>query len=372
MASTGSHIVNFHLPYLRAFKARGHRVDVAFGGPPVDIPEADGVTRLPLVKAMRSPSNLAAAGILRGLIRRGGYDLVSTHTTLASFFTRLAVRTLRRRPPVACTVHGYLFDDQTPRLRRSLLSGAEKLAAPVTDMLITMNTWDDAFARSHRLGRAIEYVPGMGVDFSALARPDAQAAAALRHRLGFDETDFLVVYAAEFSKRKNQALLIEAAAGLPERLKLLLPGDGALLDQCRQRAAALGLSERVVFPGQVKDMPLWFAAADAAATASRSEGLPFNVMEAMGAGLPVVASAVKGHTDLIQDGRTGLLFPAGDARSCRARLERLLGDPDLARSLGSAAREASAPYALENVFPQVMACYDAAMASGSGHARSSE
>jgi len=97
--------------------------------------------------------------------------------------------------------------------------------------------------------------------------------------------------------------------------------------------------------------------ADAAVSASRSEGLPFNIMEAMYAGLPVVASCVKGHEDLITDGENGLLYPYGDAAACAQAISRLLEEPDLKARLRRAAAEQAKDYSLENVLPIVMDAY---------------
>lgn len=357
-ASTYSHIANFHLPYLRAFQERGYQVYIACGGTPRDLPYVSGAIHLPLTKSMASPRNFAAAAILRREFRAHSYALISCHTALAAFFTRLAVLGPGRRPPVACTVHGYLFDDRTPGWKRALLAGAEKLTAPVTTLLMTMNAWDDAYSRKHRLGKHIAAIPGMGVDLSSVRNVAPQEGAALRRQLGFGAEDFLVVYAAEFSKRKNHAVLLRAIAELPNRVKLLLPGDGALRTASMALAEELGLKDRVVFPGQVRNMPVWYAAADAAASSSRSEGLPFNIMEAMGSGLPVAASAVKGHTDLIEDGMTGLLYPPEDPGACASQLRRLLEDPALRKTLGERARASVAAYDISRVLPQVMACYD--------------
>ena len=94
----------------------------------------------------------------------------------------------------------------------------------------------------------------------------------MRDRLGLSEGDVALLYAAEFSGRKSQHTLLEALPGLPENVKLLLPGSGALLDDCRAQAASLGVADRTVFPGQVHDMPRWLAAADIAVSSSRSEG----------------------------------------------------------------------------------------------------
>ena len=358
-ASTFSHIRNFHLPYLEYFQTNGWTVHAACGGEPVSIPCADRVIPLPFKKQMRSPDNLRAAAMLRREIRREGYDLISTHTSLAAFFTRLAVKGMRDRPAVVNTVHGYLFDDQTPALRRNILLAAERFTAPQTDLLLTMNRWDDALARRHRLGRRTANIPGVGVDFSRFDGENSGAGAALRGEWGVPQDAFVLICPAEFSKRKSQEVLIQALTELPERAVLVLPGQGALLGPCKALAVRLGLKERVIFPGQIGDMAPWYAMADAAASASRSEGLPFNVMEAMYCGLPVAASAVKGHTDLITHGETGLLYPYGDTAACAGALRALMDSEPLRRTLGQAARENVRQYGLDRVLPQVTAHLEA-------------
>ena len=93
-ASTWSHLANFHRPYLRALADRGYLVDGACGGAPADLPELARAVPLSLEKKMTSPKNLAAAAQIRRLLASGEYDLVSCHTALAAFFTRLAVEAL--------------------------------------------------------------------------------------------------------------------------------------------------------------------------------------------------------------------------------------------------------------------------------------
>lgn len=353
-ASTFSHIRTFHLPYLRAFRALGWEVDVACGGTPPDLPDADRVIALPFEKRMSSPANFRAQTRLRRLMRQQAYTLVITHTSLAAFFTRRAAAGVHPRPPVINMVHGYLFDDETPAWKRTILESAERLTAGQTDLLLAMNQWDYHTAQRLHLGRRIAWVPGIGVDFSKL---DAPPGGCSRSTYGLDPEDFVLLYAAEFSSRKNQSMLIRALPSLPQQVKLLLPGQGALLEECRRLAAALGVADRVIFPGFVSPMAPLYALADAAVTSSRSEGLPFNVMESMYAGLPVIASRVKGHTDLLEEGRTGLLYPFDDTAAFARAVKRLLQEPDLSAALGTAAHDAVQPYALDTVLPQVMEQY---------------
>ena len=354
-ASTFSHIINFHLPYLRRFRELGWQVSVACGGDWRDIPYADETVVLPLEKKMSSPANLRAAGMLRNMMEREHYDLVISHTSLAAFFTRWAVRGLRDRPKVVDVVHGYLFDDETPAVKMLLLTRAELLLASKTDLVLTMNAWDTQWAEAHHAAARVEEIPGMGVELRRF-QTAGETRQAMRDKLGLAEQDVVLVYPAEFSGRKEQATLLRAMPLLPPQIKLLLPGSGARLEACRALADELGVAERVRFPGQVRDIPVWLGAADIAVSSSRSEGLPFNIMESMACGLPVVASDAKGHTDLIGP-ENGLLFPRGDEAAFAAAVRKLAADAGLRAWMGQAGREKMQRYALDAVLPQVMERY---------------
>lgn len=360
-ASTYAHISNFHRPYLRAFSALGWTVDVACGGKPMALPEARRVIHLPLEKSISAPANFQAARMLRREMKREDYTLISTHTSLAAFFTRLAAKGLDTT--VVNTCHGYLFDPQTPSFKGRLLLEAERLTAGRTDLLLTMNRRDREIAGRYHLGRQILEIPGVGVDFSPLDQTPATARELLRAEWALPEDAFVLIYPAEFSSRKNQAMLLRTLALLPRDIYLLLPGDGALLDRCKALAAELGVQDRVRFPGHVPDMGPWYRAADCAVSASQSEGLPFNIMEAMHCGLPVVASDVKGHQDLISPGETGFLFPLNDEQTCARQIRTLKETPHLLSHLSQQASAAAEQYRLEQVFPKVMAAYQAVLPS---------
>lgn len=360
-ASTRSHLVHFHLPYLQALTREGWTVHAAFGGPGEDVPWTQRSIRLPLEKKMIAPANFRCARMVRDLVAAQDYDAVIVHTSLAAFFLRLGLLGLKKRPVAINMVHGYLFDRNSNPLKKQLLLAAERLTAPVTDLLLTMNAEDFDIARRHRLGRQVLAVPGVGVDFSRL--DTAFDPAALRRSLGIPEDAFVLLYPAEFSKRKSQQVLLRALTALPANFVLVLPGTGARLDACKSLACDLGIRGQVLFPGYVDNMAPWYAMADLAVSTSRSEGLPFNVMEAMHCTLPVVASDVKGHRDLIQDEETGLLYPYGDWQACAQQILRLARNPELSGTLARQAHKAVQQFALEQVFPQVMDTYHRALSS---------
>jgi hypothetical protein len=228
------------------------------------------------------------------------------------------------------TVHGYLFhDNRNPKKWAYLLP--EKLCGLLTDVLMVMNHEDLEIAKKYRLCKdscRIFYIDGMGIDLSRFS--PGHASSEQRKSFGINENDFTFLYAAEFSVRKNHELLIRGfaealkklnelkmngvlPAGLPvDRLKLVLAGDGALFNKMNALTAELKISDKIIFLGHMKNMNELYPCCDAAVTTSRIEELPFNVMEAMACGLPVIASDIKGHRELIVHGKNGLLFKDGE------------------------------------------------------------
>jgi glycosyltransferase involved in cell wall biosynthesis len=174
---------------------------------------------------------------------------------------------------------------------------------------------------------SIAVIPN-GVDLAAFAR-DKPASTVRR---------FITV--ANLRAEKNHETLLAAAAALQRvysDVEFQIVGDGPRRQQLEQLAHDRGLS-RVTFLGHREDVAALLAAADAFVLPSRSEAFPNGALEAMAAGLPVVASAVGGLLDLLEDGRTGLLVPPGDPEALAAALRSLIDAPERAAAIGRAAR----------------------------------
>ena len=355
-ASSSAHLESFHLPYLAALRSLGWDVAAAANGSGERLGEGVRFLAVPFTKSFVSPKNFRAAALLARDIRENRYDVIVTHTSLAAFFTRLGVMLAGKKTTrVVNTVHGYLFDRDSGALRRAVMLAAEKLTAGVTDDILVMNRCDEIIAKNRRLCRGdVHFIPGMGVDFSRFPPAAPEERAAARAAYSLPEDAVCLVCAAEFSKRKNQALLLQALARLPENYYLLLPGDGALLEECRETAAALGVLPRCRFPGRLTNVRGALAAADICVSASRSEGLPFAVMEAMHMALPCVLTRVKGHEDLLDGSGTGYLVPFGDASAFAEAVQTLGGSAALRAQMGAAAREGTEKYSLDRVLPEVL------------------
>lgn len=360
-ASTLSHIENFHIPYLEQFKKQGFIVHV-MGKPnnKSDILYADEIIPIPFKKNMFSVRNFVLIFKIAKLIRANNYDIISIHTSLAAFFIRLGIMlSFKKTKLVINTVHGYLFDDKSPLLKKSMLLLAEKLTKCVTNIVIVMNSFDYAIAKKHKLYKDNIYlINGMGINSSQFPSISAKAKISLRQEYEFSEDDFLLVYAAEFSKRKNQKFLLDAIHSLLndnfKNIKLLLLGDGILFDELKFYAQKLDISKNVIFIGYTRNTCEYYQMSDICVSSSRSEGLPFNIMEAMSVGLPVIASRVKGHTDLVVTNENGFLFNYNDIDEFSNYIISLYKDKKLCHELGIKSKELSRKYSLDAVFPNVL------------------
>jgi glycosyltransferase EpsD len=326
---------------------------------------------------MTAARNWRAALRFYRLLRRESYALVSAHTSLAAFFLRLAAMGPGLgRLRVMNTVHGYLFaaEDRSAAgrsktraesrpARDALLRAAERLTARRTDWLLLMNRDDYEYAAARRLGREPRLILGMGVDLARFPPTSAAERERERAALGLGPADLALVYAAEFSPRKNQRQAVRALALLTRERpalawRLFLPGDGEEAAACRAEARAAGLEARVVFPGYVRDVLPFYRAADMVISTSLSEGLPFHLTEAMSTGLPALASNARGHRELVVPGVTGEIFPAGDAAALAALIADLAPDAPRRARLGEQARARAALFGLEAAYPVITGIYD--------------
>lgn len=312
-ASESSHFKNFHIPYIKRLIAGGVEVHTVSNG---DF-SLDGAvhTRLGFRKRLLSPANVAVIFKLARLIRRERYDAVYTNSTLAGFAGRMAViLSGSRRTECRHICHGYLFDDNGSARSRVYLM-FEKLVRRRTSLLAVMNADDLRIAGKYRLGREIVFLDGMGLDEEKFPPLPESEISRQREELGGENTLFLCV--GEFSARKNQSAVLRAFARLKRTdCRLIFAGGGALFEECRALAKTLGIAERTVFLGHCSDMNALYRACDCLISASRYEGLPFNVMEALYCGESVLLSDVKGNRDL-----SDKLYPYNDDAALAGLME---------------------------------------------------
>jgi glycosyltransferase EpsD len=266
---------------------------------------------VPFEKKLFSPKNTEARRQIRKIVNEGSFDAILLNTTLAAFHVRLAIRK-KDRPRVVNLAHGFLFTGDVGFLKSKLLYLCEKLVARRTDAVIVMNAEDAAIAKRKKLGTKVYCVRGMGVPKREVTRtPDE-----VRQELGVADR-FIMCFVGEISGRKNQEFMIRALPKIKESIPstaLVLVGEGAEKENLCKISDELGISDSVIFTGKRSDAQNFMNAADVYVSASKIEGLPFNVVEALSCGCKIVASKIKGHTDVLEGAR-GLLYECGSQDS---------------------------------------------------------
>lgn len=285
VASNMVHIKNFHLPYIKKFTENGNDVYVMTSHDGADF-------NIPFKKKAFSFKNFRLSFKIRKILKKECFDAVFVHTTLAAFWTRIAIKGLKKKPIVVNTVHGYLFSKNSSFLKRKIYLFAEKIVRKCTDYIFVMNEEDREIAEKHRLcKKEVISIDGMGVKLDTFDK--AKEVKDNSNRLN-------LVYVGEISKRKNQIFLVKALKFL-ENAHLTLVGDGSERKNIEKYAWQNGVFDRLEITGFTKNVKDYLAKADIYVSASVIEGLPFNIIEAMAMKLPIVASDIKGQRDLLSN-----------------------------------------------------------------------
>lgn len=213
----------------------------------------------------------------------------------------------------------------------------------------------------------VRVVPN-GVD-GAMFAADPASRIAVRRELGIAQDEFVAGTVARVSAEKNLDLLVDVAAAIaPDGagpLRIVIAGEGPGLAALRERVASGGLGRTIMLTGACHDVPRMLASFDVFVQTSSTEGLPNAVMEAMAAGLPVVATRVGGTEEVVQEGVTGFLIEPEEPRIVEAiasRLHDLAQNRQTAAGLGSAARaRIAAEFSMTRMVDETISVYEASM-----------
>lgn len=253
-------------------------------------------------------------------------DLVHAHSSKAGLLARLACR--QAQLPCLFTAHGWAFSEGAPALRRHVARLAETACAALGHPIVNVSAYDKNLALNYRVGQALQHrVIHNGLPDLEATPPHASPVASST-----------IVMVARFAAPKRQDLLIRALLSLPPTVTLRLLGDGPNKAMCEVQAKQLGVAARVQFVGDCDEVARHLAEAQVFVLLSDHEGLPLTVIEAMRAGLPVVASAVGGIPELVDDGVSGLLVSEAKPEAVAKALSTLLDTPERARQMGQCGR----------------------------------
>ena len=360
-----THMMQFHIPYLKMFQDMGWETSVASRNDyedPADcqIPYCDHYYDIPFERMPWKSGNLKAYRMLKDIIDQGNYDIIHCHTPVGAMLARLAAMDARKKgTKVIYTAHGFHFFKGAPLINWLAFYPAEWLLAPITDVLITINKEDHAFALKKIRAKRIEYVPGVGIKTEKFRAPlDIREK---RRSLGFTDEDFLILTVAEMTPNKNHITVLKALESIKDKeefkhIHYLICGRGEMWASLEASAKEMGISDHVHFLGYRSDAPELYRCSDMFAFVSFREGLSVALMEAMSSGLPTVCSEIRGNTDLITHGKEGLFAPS-DPQAVADAILKLYRDPDLRKTLGAAAAKKVTLFDAENVHAQMKDLY---------------
>jgi len=324
--------------------------------------------RLTILPSLAREVNLfrdaAALVALTGLIRRGRYDVVHTHSSKAGILGRWAAR-LAGTPVIVHTVHGWGHHDRQHPLVRRLYVLLEQVAQRITDRLIVVSPRNIQKGLADGIATPEKYVTiRSGIELARFQQP-ARPREAVRAELGIPLGAAVVGTVTRLSPQKAPLDFVAAAAQVAayrQDVHFVIVGDGPLRADVEARVVASGLAERVHLTGLRRDVADLMHSFDVFALTSLWEGLPRVLPQAMAAGLPIVATAVDGNAEAVADGINGFLTPPGDPQAMAIALLRLLEDPTLASRFGEAGQARADEFSAQKMIRDIAALYEALLA----------
>lgn len=311
--------------------------------------ERVGAELVTLPSLTRTPSAFRDARAIRdlvGVMRQVKPDVVHSHMGKAGALARVAA--WHARIPVVHTLHGHHFD--RPGLRGRAARRAERLLGRLTTRLVCLSRsqWQDVVER-HRIvpaERAALIGPGFAVEpFASLSRADVRQGE--------------VLWTGRLVAVKRPFALLDLAEDLPATARLVVVGTGPLKEPLARAVAERGLTDRVELVGAVEDVRPYLARAAVFVLPSASEGTPLSLLEAMVAGVPVVATDVGGVGDLLQMTGAGSPVRAADRGALAQAVRRILDAPgEAGRQAEQAAYRARALFGPSRLVEGTAALYE--------------
>jgi glycosyltransferase EpsD len=356
-ATVQSHICQFHKPLVEVLHKHGCEVHVAAkdnlaekNGLKLDFVEK--VYDVPFSRSPKSKDNIVAYKQLKKIVEDESYDVIHCNTPMGGIVTRLAAKKARKNgTQVYYTAHGFHFYNGASKKNWLVFYPIERHFARLTDKLITINKEDYKLAKK-KFNTDIFYIHGVGVDESRYFNVSDEEKNALRKELGFNNTQKILLCVGELLPNKNQKMAINAinnlVADFPD-IVLLLAGNGPEKDNLENEIATLSLQNNVKLLGYCTCLEKYQRIADLSVSCSKREGLPLNIVEAMLSENSVVATANRGHCELIDSGKNGYIVALDDVEDMAAKIKELFSDDDKRVKMSKEAKKFAFQYSFTSV-----------------------
>ena len=317
------------------------------------------------VNFVRSPfqikDNIEAYLQLKKIMKEEQFQLVHCHTPMGGVLARLAARSTKTAP-VIYTAHGFHFYKGAPLLNWLIFYPIERWLARYTDSLITMNQEDYQRAKTFRLkaNGKVYSIPGVGMHLQhykenqkADKNNSKQLTGIIKEKLGINITENLLVLMSvgELSKRKNHNIILDALEKMQEEnLVYIICGKGKLAEKLQNKIEnSEYLQKHVILTGYRTDVKQLLKEADCFVFPSLQEGLPVAVMEAMAMGLPVIASKIRGNTDLVVPEKGGYLIGKNDMEGYQNAIWKWKKNKETGKKMGAFNQKKIQEFSIEAV-----------------------
>lgn len=361
VASIPEHFKAFHLPYLKWFKEQGIETHVACNGR-MDLPFVDYQWQIDIQRSPFSLKNIKAYKQLKSLINGMSFSIIHCHTPVASVITRLAGKKCRgENTKILYTAHGFHFYKGAPTLNWCIFYPLEIYLSRLTDVIITINKEDFDVINANGYSKTDYYmINGIGVDSTKFNPVSDIQKNILKKEKGFSTDKLCLIYAAEYISRKNHQFIIDAVRKKTEyfeNIEILFAGRGILEENLKRNVEDNGLKNIVKFIGFRKDINEVFQAADVIISPSKQEGLPINIIEGMFTGLPIIATEIRGHTDLVKENINGFTYKTDDMNSFFEIISKLNNNFDLVKKMGKESLLMAQKFEIENSLQEMSKIY---------------
>lgn len=349
----------FLIPHIKMLLDEGHQISIACSiQQPLNnfFHENDiSVYDIPFNRSPLSKNNRVAYKEFKALVKNGNFDIVHTHTPVASMIVRVACKRINSKVRVFYTAHGFHFFKGAPLKNWLVYYPVEKYLSKYTDELITLNQEDYHLAKKKFLKTNVNYIHGVGLSTEKFV--DSNPIDLSKYKQNDDDCVLLSI--GELNDNKNHEQVIDELEKIRHKNFIyLICGVGEKTEYLKRVIEGKKLQDKIFLLGYRHDIPSILAASDIYIHPSKREGLPVSIMEAMYQKLPVCCSNIRGNNDLIQHEKNGYLVDLENMdENFSFYLLKFFNDKQLINKLGKNSSNLIKPYLVVNVLPELKSIY---------------
>lgn len=292
--------------------------------------------------------NIIAYRQLINLLKVENYDLIHCNSPIGGLLGRICGRKVGVKN-IIYTAHGFHFYKGAPWLKNFIFKNIERFLSKFCNAIITITKEDYNSALEFNSKAKIFYIPGIGIDRNKIMDIQVDRTEILK-KIGIDNKSFVLISAGELNSNKNQEVIIKALSQIKDKnVHYLICGVGPKENELRNLVKDIKLENNVHFLGFRKDVLELMKASDIFVMPSYREGLSRSIMEALVIGLPVIASNIRGNTDLIKNGVNGYLTDPNNFEEIKFNIEKLKQDNKIYKKISNNNRINSITYDIKNI-----------------------